>query len=147
MKSLLIALTIVASFVTKTSFAGEEKIEPRVLKSFERTFENAKEVNWSETALLYKVRFEFSGQYVTAFYEKDGPLVALTRNITVTQLPVKLQVSLKTDYENYWITDLFEVSNDNGTEYYMTVENADTKVVLKASNNINWSVYQKGSKA
>lgn len=147
MKTLFIALTIIASLVTKTSFAGEEKISPQVLKSFKTTFENAREVDWSESASLYKVHFEFSGQYITAFYEKEGNLLAVTRNITATQLPVTLQAAFNKDYEQYWITDLFEVSTDGGTEYYLTVENADSKLVLKASNNINWSVYKKGSKA
>jgi hypothetical protein len=148
MKSLFIALTIVASsLVASTSHAGEIKVTPQVLKSFESTFENAKEVDWSETALLYKVRFEFSGQYVTAYYEKEGTLIAITRNITVTQLPVILQVDLKTDYENYWITDLFEVSNDSGIEYYITLENADNKVILKGNNVTKWNLYQKGTKS
>lgn len=148
MKSLFIALTIVASsLVANTSYAGDVKVTPKVLKSFESTFENAKEVDWSETALLYKVRFEFSGQHVTAYYEKEGDLIALTRNVTVTQLPVTLQVNLKADYENYWITDLFEVSNDSGIEYYITLENADNKVVLKGNNITKWNVYQKGTKS
>ena len=62
-----------------------------------------------------------------------------------TQLPIKLQTSLKT-YEKGWISDLFEVSSDEGTSYYVTIEDADRKVVLKSNGDASWSVYEKTEK-
>jgi hypothetical protein len=58
-----------------------------------------------------------------------------------------LQTGLKKDYSNYWISDLFEVSNSDGTGYYITLENADSKVVLKSTGGDNWKTYQKKTKA
>jgi hypothetical protein len=54
-----------------------------------------------------------------------------------------LQTELKKDHANEWITELFEMSHDNGTDYYITLENADNKTILKSSNNSTWSVYKK----
>jgi hypothetical protein len=75
----------------------------------------------------------------------DGMMAALTRNITVMQLPVNLQTSLKNEYSNYWVSDLFEVSNEEGTQYYVTLENADVKLIMKSAA-ASWTTYQKDRK-
>ena len=67
----------------------------------------------------------------------------MTRNISSLDMPMKLQTSLKNNYAGYWISDLFEISNNDGTNYYITMENADSKIVLKSTSDGNWSVYQK----
>jgi hypothetical protein len=61
-------------------------------------------------------------------------------------LPISLQSSLKKGYEGYWISDLFEVSNNEGTNYYITMENADSKVVLKSTSGGNWNNFKKLAK-
>jgi hypothetical protein len=62
------------------------------------------------------------------------------------QLPISLQTSLKKQCGDLWISDLFEVANDQGTSYYVTLENADTKIVLKSSGS-DWTTYQKQRKS
>jgi hypothetical protein len=154
MKPLFIILTALTTVFTTASFANPDKpnpegtkVAPAVLKSFENTFTNAQQVDWSVTNNFYKVVFTMNGQYVTAFYGNTGNLMALTRNLTSTQLPLSLQADLKKEHGDYWISDLFEIANDEGTYYYVTLENSETKVVLKGSANSEWSTYQKTRKA
>jgi hypothetical protein len=73
--------------------------------------------------------------------------MGLTRNISSTQLPISLQAELKKEYSEFWISDLFEVANDEGTHYYITIENSETKLVLKGSTDGSWSTFQKSRKA
>lgn len=146
MRTFLIAITMMVSMFAKAdNRPSSDQVSPAVLHSFQTTFTSAREVNWNVTSDLYKAAFTFNGQYITAFYNYDGHLVAVTRNIASNQLPIQLQTALKCTYSNYWISDLFEVSNDDGTSYYITVENADRKVVLKSVGN-SWSIYQKSEK-
>ena len=84
--------------------------------------------------------------YVNAFYNTEGELMGLTRNITSLELPMNLQASLKKSYEDFWISDLFEITRSNTTGYYITLENADAKIVLKATAGEDWSVYKKVKK-
>jgi len=146
MKPLLIALTILASVFTKSSFANDEKISPVVLQAFQKTFTTAKQVEWTESNNMYKAQFDLSGQIVSAYYSEDGTMLALVRNITSLQLPLALQANMKKDYADHWVTDLFEITNEAGTHYYVTLENADSKVVLKSTSTTNWSTYQKSKK-
>jgi hypothetical protein len=144
MKPLLIAFTLLASLFTTTSFAkDDEKVAPVVLQSFQSQFTQAKEATWTLSENFYKVQFSMNGQYATAFYSSNGSMVALTRNITTLQLPVTLQAELKKDFENYWVSNLFEVTTNGTLEYYLTLETADTKVVLKSEGVTTWTTFQK----
>ena len=146
MKRIFFILTITFSLATFSSFASEVKVSPRALESFNYSFKHASEVNWTAGENYYKADFIQDGQYLTAFFDGDGAFLAVTKNITSTQLPVKLQTSLKKQQEGFWITSLIEVAKESGTSYYVTLENADTRIIMKSSDN-TWNVYQKVSKS
>jgi hypothetical protein len=146
MKRFLITLTVLFSLISMSSFASDSKVDSRVLKSFETSFKNATEVDWTVTNNFYKAKFSLNGQYVAAYFDASGNMMAITRNISSTQLPISLQTNLKNNYEGLWISDLFEVANEEGTTYYVTVENADTKLILKSSGS-DWATYQKERKS
>ena len=145
MKKIIITLAIGLS--TLCSFAREGNVSSKVLDAFKTEFGSAKEVAWTEGSNYYKAAFIFNDQHVSAFYSTDGELIGVTRYISSLDIPISLQASLKKGYSNYWISDLFEMSNSDGTSYYITLENADTKIILKASAGERWSVYTKSAKA
>ena len=149
MKRLVLTLTIALSLISMSSFAADENsVSDAAIKSFNSSFKSAKEINWSVSNNLYKASFSLNGQYVAAYYNADGQMIGMTRNISSLQLPITLQAQLKKNYEGYWISDLFEMANEEGTSYYITVENADTKLVLKSTFNSNdWGNFKKISKA
>ncbi|MGZ5222455.1 MAG: hypothetical protein ACXWC7_20370, partial [Chitinophagaceae bacterium] len=147
MKFLLTTLLTVFSLVSTTLHASDEtKVSAAIISSFNTSFKNASEVKWSETQHFFKADFSMNGQYATAYYDATASLIAVTRNITSFQLPITLQTKLKTSYENHWISDLFELSDDNGTAYYVTVENGDEKLTLKSTGTNEWSVYKRQRK-
>ena len=142
MKPLFI-LMLALSSLSLTSNATDI-VSSKALKSFQTTFTQATEAEWTVTENYYKVQFLLNGQTISAFYNEEGKLISVTRNISSLQLPIILQTELKKDYSNYWITDLFEMSSDYGAEYYLTVEDADNKTILKSSVGSNtWTTYLK----
>lgn len=145
MKKIIITLAVALS--TLCSFAGEVKVNSRVLDAFKSEFASAKEVTWTAGNNFYKAAFVYNEQYVFAFYSTAGELLGMTRYISSLDLPMSLQNGLKKGYSNYWISDLFEVSNNDGTAYYITLEDADSKIVLKSDGVATWSVYQKTTKS
>lgn len=147
MKLFFLACTFAAASFTNRSFASDgSAITPQVLHSFETTFTGAKNADWTVTEHLFKVQFALNEQYITAFYNADGSMAALTRNISPVQMPVSLQTSLKKDYKGYWVAELFELSNEDGIQYYVTLEDADNKVILRSSA-ATWNLYQKQHKS
>jgi len=148
MKRLLVTLTIALSFISLSSFANENgnDVSPRAVQSFNSSFKNATEVYWTISDNYYKVNFAMNGQYVSAFYDADGKMIALTRNISSLQLPIALQAELKKNYDCYWISDVFEMANEEGTSYYITLETADSQLILKSSGD-TWNTYKKQRKS
>ncbi len=140
-------LTLAIAITTLGAFAREVNVSSTVLNSFKTEFSSAKEVKWTTGSNYYKASFMLNNQYVFAFYTTEGELLGVTRYISSLDLPINLQSGLKKAYADYWISDLFEVSNVNGTGYYITIENADIKIVLQSTNGSDWSVYQKSTKA
>lgn len=139
---------ILAVLISTTSaFAGEENVTTKVLNAFKAEFNTAKEVEWTVGSNYYKAAFVYNEKHVFAFYNKEGELLGLTRYLSSDDLPLNLQNNLKKSYSKYWISDLFEVAKSDGTAYYITLEDADTKLILKASAESDWSAYQKTRKA
>ena len=147
MKRLVLTFAIALTFIGFSSFkAIDDSIAPEAaVKSFKSAFKSATEVSWSITENLYKANFSLNGQYVSAFYNAEGQMIALTKNLSSLELPIALQAKLKKNYDGYWISDLIEVANEEGTSYYITLENADTKLILKSSG-LDWSSYKKQRK-
>jgi hypothetical protein len=144
MKKVLMTLAIAISSLV--AFAGEENVSKDVLSAFNKEFNGAKEVKWTSNPDFYKAVFMLNEQYITAFYNKEGEFLGMTRNISSLNLPLKLQAKIRSDYAEFWISDLFELSDNDGTHYYITVENADSKILLKSSDNTDWNIFKKMSK-
>jgi hypothetical protein len=133
--ALLLTLCTTYSFATP---ANDGDIAIRT--SFSRDFQNAQLVSTQDYNSFTKVTFKMNDVVMFAFYNTNGELLAVTRNIVSSQLPVNLLTSLKKHYGNNWITDLFELSGNEQNCYYISLENADSKTTLR-SNGSDWEVY------
>lgn len=129
--------------VALSSFAHTGEINENILRSFNNQFAGAQDVNWEEGKSISKVTFRLNGQVMFAYYREQGELVAVTRNIISSQLPITLLADLKKNYQDFWITDLFEISADDNTSYYITLQSADQMLVLKSSGMQGWQMFKK----
>jgi hypothetical protein len=113
------------------------------LNTFNTEFVGAADATWTISKDFYKVAFTMSGQQLVAYYNKSGEFVAVTHNVSSVQLPSNLKRSLKKLMNNYWITDLFEISNLDEMSWCVTLETADSKLILKSDNGVKWTVFQR----
>lgn len=146
MKKIVLTLAILISGIGY-AFAGEAEVDARVLDAFRKDFNSASDITWTQAAHYYQASFLYHEQYVTAYYTTEGELMGLTRNISPVDLPLALQGDLKKNHSGYWISGLFEAATDKGTTYYITLEDADSSVVLRSSNARSWDTYKKVKKA
>ena len=140
----MIALAMMITLTT-SAFAGNEKVKPEILEAFKNQFASAQEITWLVGSNYYKAAFTCNGAWMFAFYNTEAEFLGTVRHISSTQLPFYLQSNLKKNYARYWITDLFELSNEEGTRYYITLQDADQKIVLRSGYGSGWEVYYKES--
>jgi len=143
MKKMITLFAMVFALTTLRAFANEEPIAKRVLKAFELKFGGATDVSWTVEKNYYEAVFTLHDQKLYAFYGLDGEFIAVTRYISSSALPLRLQTNLKKSMGDYWITDLFEVNSDQGTTYYVTLKKADFKMILESTATGNWTLFQK----
>ena len=136
-------------FITAISSAfanGKEEVNDRIIKTFQKEFAGAQNVQWATAKDYVKATFTLNEQVVFAYYSPDGNLLGVTRNILSGQLPINLLTDLKKNYNNFWITDLFEMAARGENMYYLTLENSDHKLVLKSNGTNGWEVFNKERK-
>jgi len=143
---ILIGVFVLLTSISSAFANGKEEVNERIIKSFEKEFAGAQQVQWTTTKDFVKVTFTLNEQVVYAFYEQNGELLGVTRNIVSSQLPINLLTDLKKNFSTNWITDLFEMASNNENVYYVTLENSDQKLILKSSGTTGWEVYRKERK-
>lgn len=147
MKKIMMMLALVLTLSTTYAFTDEKAVNKQALNAFKTEFAAATDAAWTVSNDYYKVSFTMNEQKLFAYYNTQGEFIAVTRYISSFQLPLNLQGSLKKCHSGYWITDLFEMSSPDGTAYYVTLETADSKIVLKSADGSDWAVFQKSKKA
>ena len=132
-----------------SAFAGkndEADVNQLAVRSFHKDFTTAKNIKWEQKTGYVKVEFTMNEQVLFAYYDNDGKLTAIVRNLVSDQLPINLLTGLKKEYTGYWISELFELASDDQTTYYVTLENADKKIVLRSNGVDTWDVFSKTRK-
>jgi hypothetical protein len=151
MKKIFLSLGIVmmmGMMMGVTAFANGDDgiVSQQARNSFKKDFSAASKVSWELKDGFVKATFYLNNQVLYAYYNTGGDLQAIVRNILSDQLPISLVTGLRRDYADYWITDLFEISANGQTTYYVTVENSDRKIVLKSEGTSDWDVFSKEKK-
>ena len=137
------AFTFSLFLIAATSFAtaGNEPTDKKVAQTFIKFFASAQSVSWNKAVTYTQANFLMNGQYLSAYFAPDASMLGVSRNLTSLELPLTLMADLKKNYEGFWITELFEYGTPDSDAYYVTLENADKKLILK-SNSGRFSIYK-----
>jgi len=136
-----LVMTLGTTFAAPTNGNDHDNITA----SFRKEFQQAQIISTEAGSNYTKLTFKMNGAVMFAFYSTSGELLAITHNITSDQLPLQLLLQLKHNYNDYWISDLFECDTNGSSTYYITLETADQKLTLRSSDN-QWETYSRSSK-
>jgi hypothetical protein len=143
MKKLIVALTLVLIAGLSTASAKvPSDVHRRVINAFYSDFKQAKNVSWSESATYVEAQFTLDNKVMFAYYNTDGSLVGTVHHLLTTDLPEELKNSLQKSYHAYWVTELFSMSNDQGTAYFVNLKNGNESLVLRADADNTWTTYK-----
>lgn len=135
--ALLLTVGIGSSFATPAANGHDE-----ILASFRKDFRTAQMMQVEAKKDYTKVTFKMNDVVLFAYYNANGDLLAVVRNILSTQLPIQLLMDLKQKYNDCWITDLFEMDADGQTTYYATLQNSDAQITLRSGSSAGWEHYR-----
>ena len=141
MKKILVLLLMSLCFF-QLSFANEN-FNDAIIRAFNATFTEAKEVSWEYGDNYAKATFVLNGRTQYAFYTNQGELMGVAQYIRIEELPASLTELVKKNYPAYWISSLFELNADEDKSYYITIENADQTLILKNNRTFGWSLFKR----
>jgi hypothetical protein len=137
MKKLVMGITAALLLFSASSFATngkEEKTNAKVAASFKKEFSFAKDVNWQKNNNVYFASFIMGSNKAEAAYSEEGELLAISRQVELSQLPLSLSVAIAQKYEGYTLANnAVEITYNNETNYYLTIANAKNVLKLKCA--------------
>jgi hypothetical protein len=137
--ALLLTVGVGSSFAAPADDSNDA-----IIATFHKDFRTADVMQVEAKKEYTKLTFKMNGVIMFAYYNENGDLMAVVRNILSTQLPIRLLMNLKEKQtDELWISDLFEIDQNGQTTYYATLENSENKVTLRSADATSWQTYQK----
>ena len=143
MKQVILILSIVTLSLTK-SFAADP-VSTFLEKTFNSKFSNAKEVSWSQANGYSIAAFTLDGKRKYAYYNQAAELVVVAEGITLQQLSEDQRANLEENFSGYSVKEAYKMKNDEGTRYYIVVEN-EKEIIILNSVSADWDVVKKTKK-
>jgi hypothetical protein len=125
--------------------ARESKQFNKASKLFIKDFANASNVTWNKGANEFTATFTKDGMNHIAYYGKSGGLRSSMVSYGPEKLPADAQRVIRDTYDNYKITWVNEVHQNDITVYVVHLEN-DREIKLVTVCNGDTNIYQQYQK-
>jgi hypothetical protein len=150
MKKLILLMSAALMLSANVLFASayETSVNNRIKNTFNESFAGAKEVKWyTDDNKTFTAKFTMSNSKVTAFFNDDGTLLATSRYLGTDQLPLNVTNKLIKKYPGTNIYCVVEYTAGDNTVYFVTLEDAESWIVVKTERSGNMSTYSHLKKA
>lgn len=146
MKKIITILAIM--FTTGAAFANNENVDnKKALNTFNREFAGASDVAWYPSDAGTVAKFSLKNTRLTAHFNKAGELLATSRYITDTDLPVNVISKLIKQFPNQNIRTIVEYIVEGESTYVISLESDTEWTILKAQNGNPLTTLKKLQKA
>lgn len=143
MKKILLAAIVIASSFTALADGPSQ----RVLDAFNKTFQNVKEVAWTENEQSFEVKFKQNEILAKVTYDKEGNILKTLRYYYEQNLPLLIFSKVKTKFADKKIFGVTEESSEGGTFYHIVLEDEKHWINITADSFGGIKVDRKFNKA
>ncbi|HLK30215.1 MAG TPA: hypothetical protein VKT28_16660 [Puia sp.] len=146
MKKNLIAAACIAGFLSFSAFSAKADINQKVLQSFHSVFSKATNIKWTEFQDHYYVSFYQNDILIRANYDLSGNIMNSIRYYKEQHLPLNILCKLKKVYSSKAIEMVTEVSNQDGTAYFIQLKDDKGWTTVKSDESATFEVVDKFNK-
>lgn len=123
-----------------------------VTRNFEKKFTGATNIKWSNHEKgVSLAQFQMGSEVWLAYFSHEGTLITSGRKVkSPDALPIKVKESLdkiQTKYESKFgsldLGGIYEMTNDNGTQYFVPLENGQLSMMVSFSGDGAYDVRRK----
>src|SRR4030095_2553474 len=148
MKKMFLILVLVASAITQTVSAADEKVSPRLSQALVKEFSGAQAIHWQafKGKDIYQASFILNNQRLFAFFNSDGELLSTGRYVAQANLPILVNKTIADRFGDYEVKEIVEYTKDGDTQYALVMENAKRTILANAFTDGGIAVVQKKKK-
>lgn len=143
-------LVLISSFflmIVAGAMAGvNNNVTPQILSSFKKEFSFAENVQWRSADNIAFATFSISGKWFTAYFHRDGELLATTRNMLFDELPLTVMQAVSKKYCPGDAVGIYEWQSGTETFYFMTINSKKAESKIKVSTDGQVEVVKKTRK-
>jgi hypothetical protein len=141
MKKTILSIALGLALFSTAFAKAPEKSTNRAIAAFMKEFHKASDVIWSSNNNYIMAAFQIDNQTQYAYYDYQGNLVGVVHHILTSDLPSDLSADIRKHYSNYWVSELFQLSSEQGDAYYIQLKNGDETIVLTTEGTGSWHLY------
>ncbi|MEN9570095.1 MAG: hypothetical protein RL172_1326 [Bacteroidota bacterium] len=143
----LAAAMLLASSVVFAADNNETRVSSKVKTAFKKDFASANNISWQITNGVFIALFEVNNTQAEAAYNSEGELVALSKQLNSSDLPLTITLAISKKYSGYQVAKkATEITYDKETSYYINIGNDKEVLKLKCSAEGNISIDKKTKK-
>jgi len=137
-----LTLVLFAMFATVAMNAQDLKSSevPKIFtEGLLKVYPNATDIEWERSGTEYKVEFEVGKMEHEIWFNRDGKMVKVEKDITSAEIPANLKEIIKRDYPNYRIDSVESVEMDGDVTYVVELEkswNQSIKITFNTNGQI-----------
>ncbi|MEI9807167.1 MAG: hypothetical protein WDO16_04355 [Bacteroidota bacterium] len=131
MKKLILSLSLLVSLIAGAAVSPSE-VNEKILKAFNETFRQAKDVVWHEYDNVYQANFSQDEIQVRAQYDEAGTLLKTMRYYGEKQLLPNIVSKLKKKYTEREIFGVTEITSPDEVNFLVTLKDDKNWYVVKS---------------
>ena len=147
MKKIILSTAFFLLLGLTALFANDKNpVSPEIRSSFKKDFSSANHISWHKQKEYEVASFVLNGETMNAYYNEKAEMIVVVHNMLSDHLPIYLMSSLKNNFADFWITELFETAAPGESNYHIKLENADQVVVMRSVDSAEWVLEKKTKK-
>src|SRR5437868_3408441 len=146
MKNLILSALLAVTVATTAFATGESNISSFVLNSFRQDFKDVSNVTWTTKTDFARAAFIQNHRKMEVFYDREGNLIAISKNIALDELPVNAKRAFAKKYEGFTVKEAIKFNGTGEQSYYLSAENEKESVIVKVDQDEQLSVFEKTKK-
>src|SRR4030095_4409003 len=146
MKRSIIVFSAILIVITATAFVGAKPGGNPAEATFQKEFNGATNVKWTEGKDVISASFILSDSRIIAYFSNEGELLGTARNVLFSQLPLAVIKEINNRFGNAPISDIIEYTSGMDTYYGMYVDTPTKHLKVKISSDGDVTVEKRTKK-
>ena len=146
MKKSIIVFSAILTVITATAFVGSKPGGNPAEATFQKEFNGATNVKWTEGKDIISATFVLSDSRIIAYFTSEGALLGTERNVLFSQLPLAVIKEINNRYGEAPVINIIEYTSGLDTFYGMYVDTPTKELKLKITSEGDVTVEKRTKK-